>query len=167
MKRQGFTLIELMIVVAIIGLMSTMAVPTYQSFTIRSQVKEALSLADPIQQTLTRYYQAQKTFPGSNEAAGLSAPEHLIGNFVSGIKISEGGAIHVTLGHRINAQVRGKIITLRPAVVAAAPENPISWLCGRAEAVPGMNAQGENYTAVPAMYLPFQCRSWQEPATKQ
>jgi type IV pilus assembly protein PilA len=156
---RGFTLIELMIVVAILGIMASMAVPTYHDFVIRSQIEEGLQLSEYVQKKVTEYYEAHKQFPVDNQAAGLSEAKHLIGNFVTGIEVNN-GAIHITLGHRINAHVRGKTLTLRPAYVTAQADNPISWLCGYAQAAPGMSAQGDNHTTLPQMFLSPKCRSW-------
>jgi type IV pilus assembly protein PilA len=83
----------------------------------------------------------------------------LFGNFVTGIQVKE-GAIHITLGNRINAHVEGKVLSLRPATVAANPGSPISWVCGYAEPVNGMTAIGENNTTVPSLYLSLACRAW-------
>lgn len=158
-KQQAFTLIELMIVIAIMGVMAAMAAPTYQDFVIRSQVSEALQMSESIQKSVIEYYHEKKQFPADNNAAGLSAPQHLIGNYVTAVQVRN-GAVHVTFGHRINAHVQGKVLSLRPAYVSAHPANPPSWLCGYAEPVPGMDAAGENLTDVPAMYLSPACRSW-------
>jgi type IV pilus assembly protein PilA len=154
---KGFTLIELMIVVAIIGIMATMAIPTYQDYLIRAQITEATGLADSIKKSIHEYYQTHQRFPADNEAAGVPKAEYLIGNFVSGITV-ENGAIHITLGHYINVHAAGKILTLRPATVINSPNSPISWLCGYTDAVNGMQAAGENKTDLPGIYLSPGCR---------
>jgi len=158
---QGFTLIELMIVVAIIGILGSMAIPTYQDYIIRAQIHEAMNLSDGVKKSITDYYVANQRFPTNNKMAGVPKPVHLIGNFVTGIQVKE-GAIHITLGNRINAHVEGKVLSLRPATVAANPGSPISWVCGYAEPVNGMTAIGENNTTVPSLYLSLGCRAWKE-----
>ena len=155
--QRGFTLIELMIVVAIIGILATMAIPTYQDYVIRAQVSEATGLADSIKKSITEYYLVNKKFPADNQAAGVPKPEHLIGNFVTAMRVIN-GAVHITLGNNVNAHVVGKILSLRPAYVTESPESPISWLCGYAEPVKGMSAQGENKTSLPGIYLSPGCR---------
>jgi len=155
--KQGFTLIELMIVIAIIGILSSMAIPNYQEFIIRAQLTEASSLAESLKKSITEYYVLHKQFPKDNQMLGAPKPEHLIGNYVTGMQVQD-GAIHISLGHRINAQMAGKIFTLRPAVVTENPTSPISWLCGYTPAVPGMTAAGENKTSVPSNYMSLECR---------
>lgn len=155
--QRGFTLIELMIVVAIIGILSSMAIPTYQDYVIRGQLKESMYLADVAKKAVTIYYQTQQQFPDNNEVANIPQPNHLIGNYVTGVTI-EKGAIHVSLGNKINAHVKDKILTLRPAIVTENPTSPIAWLCGYAQPVVGMNAVGENKTDIPISYLEWECR---------
>lgn len=156
---RGFTLIELMIVVAIIGILGSMAIPTYQDFVIRAQLTEALNLTEGVKKAITDYYVAKQKFPQDNQTAGVPKPEHLIGNYVTGVQVKE-GAIHVTLGNRINAHVEGKVLSLRPAIVTANPSSPISWLCGYAQPVDGMTAIAENKTTVPDSFLSPTCRAW-------
>jgi type IV pilus assembly protein PilA len=156
---KGFTLIELMIVVAIIGILSTMAVPVYHSHIVRTQVQEALDLGNAATNAIGAYYREQGNFPPDNSAAGLPPSDKFIGNYVKQVEISD-GAVHVTLGNRINRLIDDKIISLLPAYVPGSSDTPLSWVCGYAEAVDGMNAQGDNQSNVPPLYLPFKCRSW-------
>ncbi|OUD14225.1 pilin [Thioflexithrix psekupsensis] len=156
---RGFTLIELMIVIAIMAILSTIAMPTYQDAVIRTQISEGIKLAEPLQRHLELIYQQHQRFPADNHQAGLPQPQQLIGNYVTKMWV-ENGAIHITYGHRINAHVAGKTLTLRPATVMESPKSPLSWLCGYAQAVPGMQAQGHNLTDIPSLYLSPECRSW-------
>lgn len=72
----------------------------------------------------------------------------------------ETGALQVSLGNRINAHVKDKVLSIRQAVVIDSLKSPISWVCGNAEVADGMSARGENSTSIIRQYLPFECRSW-------
>lgn len=156
-KTDGFTLIELMIVIAIIGILSTMALPSFQDRAIRAQVEEAFSLARMVQSGVADYYRTEKNMPADNRQAGLPAPEKIIGNYVTDIRVTD-GAIDITLGNRINQHVMGKIITLRPAIVDGEPRVPIAWVGGYASAPAGMTVLGTNHTTVVQRHLPVAYR---------
>lgn len=156
--NKGFTLIELMIVVAIMSIMATMAMPTYQDYIIRTQISEATGLADSIKLAIDEYYKQHKTFPADNQTAGVPKPEHLIGNFVTSMQVIN-GAINITLGNNININAAGKVLTIRPATVIGSPASPVSWLCGYAEPVKGMQSPSENKTTLPGIYLSPGCRA--------
>ena len=163
MKRKviGFTLIELMIVIAIIGILSTMAIPTYQDYIIRGQIAEANKMVEGVKQSVTEYYSSHHKFPADNHSAGVPDPRHMIGNYVTSVMV-ENGAIHITLGNRINALAKGKVLSWRPASVDGNRTSPIAWLCGFAQPVTGMSSPSENKTTLPGTYLDPSCRSWQE-----
>lgn len=156
-KTRGFTLIELMIVIAIIGILSTMALPSFQDRAIRAQIEEAFSLAQMVQRGVVDFYNAKKRMPANNRQAGLPAPEKIVGNYVTDIRVTD-GAIDITLGNRINQHVMGKIITLRPAIVDKEPRVPIAWVGGYASVPKGMTVLGENHTSVLHRHLPVAYR---------
>ncbi len=157
-RRRGFTLIELMIVVSIIGILAAIAVPSYQDYTMRAQLVEALTLASELQLNVKDYHKYHGRFPANNEDAGVPKAEYLIGNFVESITV-EKGALHVRLGNKINQNLVGKILTLRPLIVPQSPTSPVSWNCGSATAPKGMEAVGENRTTVDNRFLPPMCRA--------
>lgn len=157
MNRNGFTLIELMIVVAIIGILAAVAIPSYQDYTIRAQVVEGLSLVGEVKPSIRDYYKNRGRFPDDNVMAGAPAPEHLIGNYVKGVRV-ENGAMHVTFGHYANSQIDDRVLSIRPLFVTANPSSPIAWGCGNQTPPPGMTAAGENRTDVLPQYLPSACR---------
>ena len=156
-NNTGFTLIELMIVISIIGILATMAMPSFQDRVIRAQVKEAFQLATIAQNGIEEFYRAKGMFPKNNAAAGLPLSGKIIGNYVSDVEVSK-GAIHITLGNRVNRHVSGKIISIRPAVVRDAPIVPIAWVYGYAGTPDGMTVVGENKSSVLPVHLPVNCR---------
>ncbi len=157
-KTHGFTLIELMIVVTIIGILASVAMPQYQNYIHKSEMVEPLSMASTLRQDVTAFYVETLTFPSNNAQAAIPAPDKLIGNRITGIEVVN-GAIHITLGNKIAKPLNGKVLSFRPAVVDGSPKSPISWLCGYDTPVKGMTAIGDNRTTVPADFLPSACRA--------
>ena len=158
MRHRGFTLIELMIVVSIIGILASIAIPAYQNYTIRSQLTEAFSLASELKGPIQEYRKERGRFPADNAAAGLPAADKLIGNYVTRVDVHD-GAISVTFGNFANTAVAGKVLTLQPLVVTGSPASPMSWRCGYRGIPRGMEVIGENRTNVMLQFLPTACRT--------
>ena len=95
-KQQGFTLIELMIVVAIIGILAAIAIPAYQDYTIRAQVSEGLNLSGGAKAAVTEYFQDQGAFPVNNAQAGLAPGVNINGKYVSQVLVAANGVISAT-----------------------------------------------------------------------
>jgi type IV pilus assembly protein PilA len=155
--RRGFTLIEMMVVLAIICILALLAYPTYQDKFVRDQINEALPLADLAKAPVAASWMLLKTLPADNAAAGLPPPEKIVNNLVSSVAL-EGGAIHITFGNRAAAALKGKVLTLRPAVVEDAQIVPVAWVCASASVPGNMVARGVNRTTIPSPYLPGKCR---------
>jgi type IV pilus assembly protein PilA len=147
----------MMVVVGVVAVLALMLVPAYTDRMVREQVNEALPLADVAKKPIAAAWAAVQAFPADNAAAGLPVKDKIVSDLVSAVTV-EAGAVHVTFGNRANSLIRGKILTLRPAVVEDAPIVPVTWICGFG-AVPGkMAVKGVNRTDVPKGYLPTKCR---------
>ncbi|HKE39403.1 MAG TPA: pilin [Casimicrobiaceae bacterium] len=155
----GFTMVEMLAVVAVIGILAMLAIPSYMDRIVRSQIKEALPLADIAKQPIAASWSAAKMLPADNAAAGLPAPEKIVANFVKSLAVHD-GAIQLTFGNQVNNAIAGKVLSLRPAVVEDAPIVPVAWVCGSAEAPDGMKVYGQNTTNIPDQLLPVECRSF-------
>jgi type IV pilus assembly protein PilA len=157
-RSHGFTLIEILVVLAIVAILALIALPSYLDTIIRNDIVEALPLADIAKKPVADSWSLLQAFPANNAAAGLPIPEKIVNNLISAIVV-EGGAIHVTFGNRANSAIKGKVLTLRPAVVRDAPIVPVAWVCGYAGGPGQMTIEGVNKTSIPARYLPSRCRS--------
>ncbi|MGI9225532.1 MAG: pilin [Woeseiaceae bacterium] len=125
-KQQGFTLIELMIVVAIIGILAAIAIPAYQDYTIRAQVSEGINLASGAKAAISEYFMDSGALPGSNGDAGLEAAANITGNYASNVAVGGSGVVTVTYsGADVNAQIAGQTLTLTPTTNAGS----VQWAC--------------------------------------
>jgi len=156
-RQCGFSLIEAMIIIGIVAILATLAIPSYLDKIIRDQVVEALPLADAAKTPIATAWAGTQSFPADNAAAGLPAPDKFVSYVVTSVTVRS-GAVDITFGNRANGALKGKILTVRPAVVEDAPVVPVTWVCGYALAPDKMTIKGTNNTSVPARNLPIKCR---------
>ena len=165
--QKGFTLIELMIVIAIIGILAAIAIPAYQNYTIRSQVTEGISLASGWKTAISEYYAQNGAFPtGSTTAAAgaagkVSVTGASVGKYVGSIAVGANGVITVLYtGSQASAKLNaaGKnALTFTPGTDA---NNDVVWVCGSAATPAGVTLAGVTTgTTVSAAYLPTSCHA--------
>jgi len=154
---RGFTMMEMMAVLAVVAILSLMALPSLQEKLVRDQINEALPLAEIAKPAVAALWATTQAFPAGNAEAGLPAADKIVSNYVSGLQV-QNGALQLTLGNSVNATLRGKILTLRPAVVTDSPVVPVAWICGFANVPDKMTAMGVNRTNIPQTLLPLKCR---------
>lgn len=156
-SEAGFTIVEMMVVVGVVAILALMMIPTYHERFIRDQIVEALPLADIAKRPIAASWAAAQSLPADNAGAGLPSNDKVVSNLVSSLSV-EGGAIHITFGNRANNLIKGKVLTLRPAVMEDAPIVPVAWVCGFAAGPDKMTLKGANKTDIPMSYLPLKCR---------
>jgi type IV pilus assembly protein PilA len=160
--QQGFTLIELMIVIAIIGILAAIAIPAYQDYTIRSQVTEGLTLAAAAKTAVTETFAARGNAPAERVNAGMSPlATDTNGNYVSALDINNGRITITYGGPRANVKIPATAtLTLTPYVSV---DQSVYWVCaanGKAAINGGVLMNGATYAAgtVEAKYTPSECR---------
>jgi type IV pilus assembly protein PilA len=156
--QKGFTLIELMIVVAIIGILAAIAIPAYQDYTIRSQVTEGLNLASDLKAGVGEVFAQTGTFTGIGlTQVGLTAATDKVGKYVGSIDVTDGVITITYTGSQANAKLAAApILTMRPGTNT---NGDIVWICGRAATPTNVTGTGADATSVVAKYLPATCRA--------
>lgn len=156
--QHGFSLLEMMVVMAVMGILAMIAIPSYMHQIVRRQILDALPLAEIAKAPIALAWTMAHSFPADNAGAGLPAPDLVVSNHIKSLSVQD-GAIQITFGNSANGLIKGKQLSLRPAVVDEAPIVPVAWVCGYAAGPEKMSVKGENKTNIPADYLPLNCRA--------
>ncbi|HIE2056544.1 TPA: pilin [Neisseria meningitidis] len=155
--QKGFTLIELMIVIAIVGILAAVALPAYQDYTARAQVSEAILLAEGQKSAVTEYYLNHGEWPANNSSAGVATSSEIKGKYVAGVKVEKGVITATMASSNVNNEIKGKKLSLW----AKRQAGSVKWFCGLP--VTRNNAATDDVAAatdkqIDTKHLPSTCR---------
>ncbi|HEZ3257868.1 TPA: pilin [Neisseria meningitidis] len=157
--QKGFTLIELMIVIAIVGILAAVALPAYQDYTARAQVSEAILLAEGQKSAVTEYYLNHGEWPSDNSAAGVASSSTIKGKYVQSVTVANGVITAQMASSGVNNEIKGKKLSLW----AKRQDGSVKWFCGQpvtrnAKAKDDVTADTTTNTKIDTKHLPSTCR---------
>ncbi|HFA4751499.1 TPA: pilin [Neisseria gonorrhoeae] len=161
--QKGFTLIELMIVIAIVGILAAVALPAYQDYTARAQVSEAILLAEGQKSAVTEYYLNHGEWPKNNDSAGVASASKIIGKYVKEVEVNNGVVTATMKSDGVNNEIQGKKLSLW----ARRQDGSVKWFCGQPVTRTEANAKDDTVTAandagngtnIETKHLPSTCR---------
>ncbi|MBH2389344.1 pilin [Neisseria meningitidis] len=159
--QKGFTLIELMIVIAIVGILAAVALPAYQDYTARAQVSEAILLAEGQKSAVTEYYLNHGIWPKNNTSAGVaSSATDIKGKYVQSVTVANGVVTAQMASSGVNKEIQGKKLSLW----AKRQDGSVKWFCGQpvtrtaADSDDVAAANGKTADNINTKHLPSTCR---------
>ncbi|RJR89651.1 pilin [Neisseria meningitidis] len=162
--QKGFTLIELMIVIAIVGILAAVALPAYQDYTARAQVSEAILLAEGQKSAVTEYYLNHGIWPANNSSAGVAtSPSDIKGKYVQSVTVANGVITAQMASSNVNKEIKDKKLSLW----AKRQDGSVKWFCGqpvqRADNAKATNDDvtadnGNSNNGINTKHLPSTCR---------
>ncbi|EMT5831285.1 pilin, partial [Neisseria gonorrhoeae] len=151
--QKGFTLIELMIVIAIVGILAAVALPAYQDYTARAQVSEAILLAEGQKSAVTEYYLNNGIWPENNDKAGVASPSDIKGKYVQKVEVNNGVVTAQMASSNVNKEIKDKKLSLW----ARRQDGSVKWFCGQ-PVTRNAAANAKDADKIDTKHLPSTCR---------
>ncbi|CWO10144.1 pilin [Neisseria meningitidis] len=154
--QKGFTLIELMIVIAIVGILAAVALPAYQDYTARAQVSEAILLAEGQKSAVTEYYLNHGIWPANNNSAGVATSTDIKGKYVKSVEVKNGVVTAQMASSNVNKEIQGRKLSLW----AKRQAGSVKWFCGQPvqRADKATDAVAKTADNINTKHLPSTCR---------
>ncbi|EMS3188554.1 pilin [Neisseria gonorrhoeae] len=155
--QKGFTLIELMIVIAIVGILAAVALPAYQDYTARAQVSEAILLAEGQKSAVTEYYLNHGEWPKDNTSAGVASASDIKGKYVESVTVAKGVVTAKMLSSGVNKEIKDKKLSLW----AKRENGSVKWFCGQPvtrDKTDADDVKADGTKKIETKHLPSTCR---------